>query len=114
MKVRALKRRHDTRTLHRWRFLADLRAELTIEDWPDDWDEGDDDGCDGPACGHCGAGTVLDCFTTTCDKVRERAEERRRTAARDNVAGNRLAEGKSGLTRLLAGCFRRERNDDEP
>ena len=29
----------------------------------------------------CGAGTVLDCFTTTCDKVRERAEERRRTAA---------------------------------
>ncbi len=29
----------------------------------------------------CGAGTVLDCFTTTCDKVRERAETRRRTAA---------------------------------
>ena len=58
MKVRTLKRRHDARTLHRWRFLADLRAEMMIEDWQwepcEDWE--DDDSCDGPACGHCGAG----------------------------------------------------------
>ena len=39
MKVRMIKRRHDARTLHRWRFLADLRAEMLIEDWP--WDDDD-------------------------------------------------------------------------
>ena len=46
MKLRHLKRRHDARTLHRWRFLADLRAELAsdwlwepCEDWNDDQDE---------------------------------------------------------------------------
>ncbi len=39
MKVRMIKRRHDARTLHRWRLLADLRAEMLIEDWP--WDDDD-------------------------------------------------------------------------
>ena len=34
-----IKRRHDARTLHRWRFLADLRAEMMIEDWQ--WDDDD-------------------------------------------------------------------------
>jgi hypothetical protein len=28
MKLRTLKHHHDARTLHRWRFLADLRAEM--------------------------------------------------------------------------------------
>lgn len=37
MKVRMIKRRHDARTLHRWRFLADLRAEMLIEDCGGSW-----------------------------------------------------------------------------
>ena len=45
MKVRTLKRRHDARTLHRWHFLADLRAEMLIEDWPWDDDDMPDDVC---------------------------------------------------------------------
>ena len=54
MKVRTLKRRHDARTLHRWHFLADLRAEMMMDDWPDDWDDdGYDDGLGDRACEHC-------------------------------------------------------------
>lgn len=57
MKVRMIKRRHDARTLHRWRFLADLRAEMLIEDWP--WD---DDDRPGDECLHCrGDGMDPDC-----------------------------------------------------
>lgn len=48
MNLRTLKRRHDARTLHRWHFLADLRAELLIEDWPWEDDDMPDD-----ACMHC-------------------------------------------------------------
>lgn len=47
MKLRTLKRRHDARTLHRWHFLADLRAEMMIEDWQwepcEDWDDDQDE-----------------------------------------------------------------------
>ena len=57
MKVRMIKRRHDARTLHRWRFLADLRAEMLIEDWP--WD---DDDRPGDVRLHChGDGMDPDC-----------------------------------------------------
>lgn len=64
MKLRTLKRRHDARTLHRWHFLADLRAEMMIEDWQwepcDDWDDEDDMPDD--ACLHCrGDGMDPDC-----------------------------------------------------
>jgi len=54
MKLRTLKRRHDARTLHRWHFLADLRAEMMMDDWPDDWDDdGYDDGLGDITCEHC-------------------------------------------------------------
>lgn len=54
MKLRTLKRRHDARTLHRWHFLADLRAEMEC------WD--DEDYMPDDACLHChGDGMDPDC-----------------------------------------------------
>lgn len=51
--LRQIKRRHDARTLHRWRFLADLRAEMS--EWPAMDDDGDETG---RACWFCnGDGT---------------------------------------------------------
>jgi hypothetical protein len=44
MKARNLKRRHDDRTLHRWHFLADLRAEMEYWDDAEDHYFHDDDG----------------------------------------------------------------------
>lgn len=50
--MQQMKRRHDARTLHRWRFLADLRAEMG--GWYDMEDDGDDPwSAPAATCQHC-------------------------------------------------------------